>query len=118
MMGAREITSIHRKCTRQTASEVGQIKIECIPFCYIEVGSKCTFESVTSVTGDCSLLGCDAVSRGRSLIIVTSNVSKGPFGLAFCPDLQAAGSSETFVASFQTTRLYIPEDGIVYSTSR
>ena len=97
---------------------IGQVKIDCIRFGYIEVGSKCTFEVLTSGTGDCRLLGCDAVSRTRSLIAVTSNVSKGPFGLAFCPDLEAAGPSETLVASFQSTWRFIPEDRSVDSTSR
>jgi hypothetical protein len=98
-------------------SEIGQMKIDCTRFGYIEVGSAhmCTFEVLTSGTGHCCLLGCDAVSRRRSLVVVTSKVSKEPFGLAFCPDLEAA---ETLVASFQATWLFIPEDRSVGSTSR
>jgi len=80
--------------------EIGQLKIDCIRFGYLDVGSKCTLQVLTSGTGDICLLGRDAVSRRRSLILVTSNVSKGPFGRAFFPDLEAAGPSETFVASF------------------
>ena len=103
MMGPQEITSTHSECTRQTVNEIGQMKIDCIRFGYIEVGSKCTFEVLTSGTGDCCLLGCDAVSRRRSLIVVTSNVSKGPFGHAFFLYLEAARPSETLVANFQAT---------------
>jgi hypothetical protein len=84
-------------------NEIGQMKIDCIRFGYIEVGSKCTFEVLTSWTGDYCLLGCYAVSRRRSLIVVTSNVSKGAFDRAFFPYLEAAGPSETLVASFQST---------------
>jgi len=73
-------------------NEIGHMKLDCIRFGYIAVGSKCTFEVLTSGTGNCCLLGCDALSRRLSLVVVvTSNVSKGPFsGLAFCPDLEAA----------------------------
>ena len=110
MMGPREITSTHSECTRQKVNEMGQMKIDCIHFCCIEVGSRCTFEVLTSVTAVCFLLRCDAVSRRRSLMVVTSNISKGLFGLALYPDLEAAGSSETLVAILQTTRRYIAED--------
>jgi len=112
MIGSREIT-----CTHCAVNEIGQMKIDCIRFGYIEVGSKCTYEVLTSGTGDCCLLGCDAMSRRRSLMVVTSNVSKGPFGFAFCPDLEAAGLSETLIASFQATWRFVPEDRSVVSTS-
>lgn len=110
MMGPREITSTHSECTRQTVNEIGQMEIDCIRFGYIKVGSKCTFEVLTSGTGNCCLPGCDAVSRRCILIIVTSNVSKEPFGLAFCLELEAAGPPETLVAIFQATWRFIPED--------
>jgi len=96
-------------------NEIGHMKFNCIRFGYIAAGSKCTFEVLTSGIGDCCLLGYDAVSRRRSIVVVTSNVSKGPFGLAFCPDLEAA---ETLVASFQATWRFITKDRSVDNTSR
>jgi hypothetical protein len=47
-------------------------------------GSKYKFEVLTLVTGDSCLLGCDALSCRRSLVVTT--VSKGPFGLTSCPE--------------------------------